>query len=364
MHTSFYISMHILTSNSTINCYRAKKKLLSALLFLSSYHAGISQANTIDPLTNILTLDSVIFNGFEYPNVVVRIDQFSVLGVGNSVPEENKISETCTENDLTKDKYDKIEIGMSIDHVTQIIGCQAIRSYIPKPDYFDTDTSNLRVFNFELPFLTNINIDSSNPPPKPDIWVGTELSEGNYFIRLSPINSTRPYKHDNNLSNSHSLPSAASKFDPATNVLTMDSVSVTGHRKYENVVISVSQFTMLGVGGTSIRPAPPIVSPPPPPPPVLPAPQPPVNIGSCGLDRFTTANYNAIQPGMTVEEVTQIMGCQFDPRMTRRVGGLVTHAWTNFEVTQMFIAVMFDESTMRVSDSFDKYWQGRSFVNQ
>lgn len=315
-----------------------KKIFLSVLLFLSSYHAGISQANTFDLLTNILTMDSVIVNGLEYPNVVVRIDQFSVLGVGSSAPDESKISETCTETNITKDKFDKIQIGMSINQVTQIIGCQV--------SYSDFGSFSWRS-------------DGQGTQLYSHIYVVADLKEGNYFIN-GYSSDGQPVKGESNLSNIPSLISGTSIFDPTTNVLTMDSVSVTGHLKYENVVISVSQFTMLGVGGSTIRPAPPS-----PPPPSPPPPSPPVNTGSCGLDRFTTANYNAIQPGMSLDEVTQIMGCQFTPIMTQRVGGIVSHSWTNFDVTQMFILVVFDESTMRVNN-FDpyKYWQGRSFVNQ
>ena len=139
---------------------------------------------------------------------------------------------------------------------------------------------------------------------------------------------------------------ATNTFDPATNVLSMDSVLVIGDQEYSNVLIRIDQFTVLGVGSSEQ-----------------------VNNGVseiCGLERFTASNFNAIQSGMSLEQVTQIMGCEFDSQFTRWAGGTVTYVWTNFEVTQMFISVTFDESSLIATDRFGifKFWQGRSFVDQ
>ena len=148
----------------------------------------------------------------------------------------------------------------------------------------------------------------------------------------------------------------ANTFDPATNTLTLDSV-IYQDKQYFNVKIRVDQFTVKLVGSSEpVNPEPPVTPPPPPP---------PVNGGACGLDRFTAANFDAIQIGMSFDQVTQIMGCS--PSRASRLSGMVTHVWINLEVTQMFISVTFDESTMRATGNLGsafKFWQGRSFVDQ
>lgn len=150
----------------------------------------------------------------------------------------------------------------------------------------------------------------------------------------------------------------ANTFDPATNILTLDSV-IYQDKQYFNVKIRVDQFTVKLVGSSeSVNPEPPVILPPP----VTP---PPVNSGACGLDRFTAANFDAIQIGMSFDQVVQLMGCS--PSRANRLSGMVTHVWINLEVTQMFIAVTFDESTMRATGNLGpvfKFWQGRSFVGQ
>lgn len=57
-----------------------KQLFLLAALSLSAVTA---QADTFDPATNTLTMDSVIVGDQKYFNVVVRIDQLTVLGVGS-----------------------------------------------------------------------------------------------------------------------------------------------------------------------------------------------------------------------------------------------------------------------------------------
>jgi len=59
------------------------KKLLSALTFVL-LGAGASAGSTYDATTNLLVLDSVLFNGITYNNVTVRLNSYSVLKVGSS----------------------------------------------------------------------------------------------------------------------------------------------------------------------------------------------------------------------------------------------------------------------------------------
>lgn len=313
-----------------------KKIFLFFVLIISGFSTVITAADTFDPATNTLTLDSVTVGGIKYPNVVVRLNQFTVLGVGNSAPVEDGISETCEAENFTGDKFDAIQAGMSLEQVTQVIGCNE-----EKREAFSLGRTGIywtepQFYGFIINFIE----------PTPTKFIVSQYSGGDVekfvvAINRSPIGTTGT---TNNV------------FDPATNVLTMDSVWVTGGLKYENVAIHLDQFTVLGVAGETVVP-------PPPPPPVTPPP--PVNSGACGLDRFTAANFDAIQVGMSFDQVTQIMGCS--PSRADRFDGMVTHVWINLEVTQMFISVAFDESTMKATGNLGsvfKFWQGRSFVDQ
>ncbi len=97
------------------------KQLLLLLILLSSV---IAQADTFDPATNTLTMESVTVGNQKFFNVVIRIDQYAVLGVGSSVPIDSGISETCGAVNFKNDKFNAIQIGMPIDQVNQIIGCK------------------------------------------------------------------------------------------------------------------------------------------------------------------------------------------------------------------------------------------------
>ncbi len=120
----------------------------------------------------------------------------------------------------------------------------------------------------------------------------------------------------------------ADTFDPATNTLTMDSV-IVGDQKYFNVVVRIDQFTVLGVGSS-------------------------VPIGGvneiCGTENFTIDKFNAIQSGMSIDQINQTIGCKFDPGSAVRTGGLVNYHWMNATGGNVqFISVFFDESSLKVT---------------
>lgn len=125
---------------------------------------------------------------------------------------------------------------------------------------------------------------------------------------------------------------AGNTFDPATNTLTMDSVTVTGDRVYSNVVIRIDQFTVLGVGSST-----------------------PIDGGggiseTCGAGNFTIDKYNAIQVGMSLNQVNQTIGCKFSPEFTNRVEGIaVVHKWVHSTNGTPFLMVFFDESSLTVT---------------
>lgn len=130
---------------------------------------------------------------------------------------------------------------------------------------------------------------------------------------------------------SSAVNAAGNTFDPATNTLTMDSVTVTGDRIYSNVVIRIDKFTVLGVGSST-----------------------PVDSGggvseTCGAGNFTIDKHNAVQVGMSFDQVTQIIGCKNNLSETVRTGGFVAYTWG--EPLTTFILVWFDESSSKVTGS-------------
>jgi len=124
----------------------------------------IVASNTFDPATNTLTMDSVTVTGDRtYSNVVIRIDQFTVLGVGSSAPINGGVSETCGSENFTIDKFNAIQIGMSLDQVNQVIGCEFSRTVravsVAVVEYFwehfsDSDGFSYISANFDPSSLT------------------------------------------------------------------------------------------------------------------------------------------------------------------------------------------------------------------
>lgn len=111
----------------------------------------------------------------------------------------------------------------------------------------------------------------------------------------------------------------ADSYDPATNLLTIDEIQL-GDTIYTNVVVSVGQIH--GIGGS--RPATPMIRP------------------TCDATNFTTANYDAIKIGMTLDQVNQAMGCQYDSTATTRVQTAVVYRWQVLKPSVAFVQVWFD----------------------
>jgi hypothetical protein len=99
------------------------KYFITLLLFFSASALAI---DTFDETTNILTIDSVVLEGIQYNNVVVRLNAFDVISVGSSAPvDDGTVAETCTDANFTLARYDAIIEGMTLDQVNQIIGCKS-----------------------------------------------------------------------------------------------------------------------------------------------------------------------------------------------------------------------------------------------
>lgn len=131
------------------------------------------------------------------------------------------------------------------------------------------------------------------------------------------------------ISSLYSVTATSNTFDPATNTLTIRSVTVTGDRIYSNVVIRLDQFTVLGVGSS--------------------VPNGTVS-ETCGAENSTIDRFNAIQPGMSIEQVTQIIGCQ--SKVGVRSDEILTHDWLYVnELREVFsISVIFEPSTLTVHE--------------
>lgn len=113
----------------------------------------------------------------------------------------------------------------------------------------------------------------------------------------------------------------ADSFDPATNQLTIDSVLVNG----VNYKAVVTIANVISVSPVATAPA-----------------------AQCAAANFTTAIYNAIKPGMTVDQVNATIGCQFTPSLTVRSTGTIQNQWFVSSPTAgtKFILVFFDSTTL------------------
>lgn len=111
----------------------------------------------------------------------------------------------------------------------------------------------------------------------------------------------------------------ADSYDPASNRLTIDSVQL-GNTVYTNVVVTVGN--VLSVGGSHAASSP--------------------VTATCTPTNFTTAKFNAIALGMTLDQVSQVMGCVNNPAMTQRSTSYVAYAWTGGVGSNALIMVFFD----------------------
>lgn len=299
-----------------------KKILLFFALIVSGFSTVITAADTFDPATNTLTLDSVTVGGIKYPTVVVRLNQFTVLGVGNSAPVEDGISENCGEENFTVDKFGAIQEGMSIEQVTQIIGCTG--EYIFRRDFSHALWSG-------GDYLFSVDVIQPTPTKfivgrryDDTIRYKSNLTLGGFF---APTDIT-------SISNS--------AFDPATNVLTMGSVWVTGGLKYENAAVHLDQFTLLGVAGRTVALPPPVLS------------------DLCSSENITIDKYNAIQIGMTLDQVNQIIGCT--TKSATSEGSFLRYSWGSYyPKPAKEIQVYIDQSNLAVTGSMGDLF--RAFVS-
>ena len=98
------------------------KKYLAALFVVLGGFIQTAQAiDTYDYNSSILTLDSVVVNGTQYNNVTVLVVDPVVLSIGS---QQTYIPATCSNNNLTTTNFNAIQVGMTLNQVNTIIGCQ------------------------------------------------------------------------------------------------------------------------------------------------------------------------------------------------------------------------------------------------
>lgn len=115
---------------------------------------------------------------------------------------------------------------------------------------------------------------------------------------------------------------ATDTYNSTTNILNIDSVILNGIQ-YNNVVIQLTGYNVISVGSYA-----------------------PVNVtAKCSSNNFSPAIYNAISIGMTISQVEQTIGCNFDPTKTVRGGSFVLKWWSYLNPTTYateMIGVYFD----------------------
>ena len=115
------------------------KHIITNLCLLAGISFGTSafaQTATFNNATRYLTIPSVQAGTSIYSNVVVRLDSFAIISVGGEAPVFSSVApvspsaaDTCVTANFTIAKYNAISLGMTLDQVTQIIGCKPQLSY-------------------------------------------------------------------------------------------------------------------------------------------------------------------------------------------------------------------------------------------
>lgn len=82
-----------------------------------------------------------------------------------------------------------------------------------------------------------------------------------------------------------------------------------------------------------------------------PTPTPVVVAATCSASNFTSSIYNAIQIGMTVDQVNQTVGCQNNPALTSRMTAYIMFTWISVN-SSAFVQVYFDDTGTYVTPLF------------
>ena len=79
-----------------------KKSVVLFICFIGAFSSVSHAGSTFDASTNVLTIDSVTVPGDgTYYDIVVRLNNFDVLSVGNYESATASVKETCTRENFT-----------------------------------------------------------------------------------------------------------------------------------------------------------------------------------------------------------------------------------------------------------------------
>lgn len=105
---------------------RLGRLILVAYIATISCIAKSNELVAYDEASRELTVPYVILGGVRYNNLVVKLDVVTVVSVDStskaSGPEA--VPEKCTSANISQSRFDAIQIGMTLDDVNSIIGCQ------------------------------------------------------------------------------------------------------------------------------------------------------------------------------------------------------------------------------------------------
>lgn len=106
-----------------------KNIFLFFALIVSGFYSATITADTFGSAKvaapNKLAMGSIIVGNQRYFNVHVDLNQFTVLGVESSRSLADGANEICGAENITTDKYDAIQLGMSLEQVNQVLGCKS-----------------------------------------------------------------------------------------------------------------------------------------------------------------------------------------------------------------------------------------------
>jgi hypothetical protein len=132
---------------------------------------------------------------------------------------------------------------------------------------------------------------------------------------------------------------ALDTFDAATNQLVIPDVKI-GDMVYHDVIVKLSNISVVSVGSVS---------------PAIPATG--AVADNCLPENFTKVRYDAIKVGMTADQVNQVLGCKWTPKLTLQNSERTWRGWQYQQTstnTLLVISAAFDPVHDQVEMLFGK----------
>lgn len=100
------------------------KKCLWVICIVINLSCACAQ-DTFNTSTSVLSIPALTIDQTLYSNVQLRLNSFTVVNAGTNTP----VPKPCTASNFTAAKVNAIDIGMTRDQVSQIIGCDSNESF-------------------------------------------------------------------------------------------------------------------------------------------------------------------------------------------------------------------------------------------